>query len=83
MIRLEKEKRQQAYNFLLQLAEQQGYITFDNIMDQADAFSLPIQDFDWLSNSLIGKGILVYNEAPENLIMPKLIMLRYIGELCN
>lgn len=68
MIRLEKEKRQQAYNFLLQLAEQQGYITFDNIMDQADAFSLPIQDFDWLSNSLIGKGILVYNEAPENLV---------------
>lgn len=64
---LEKEKRQQAYESLLHLAEQQGYITFDNIMDQADAFLLPIQDFDWLSNSLIGNGILVYNEAPEKL----------------
>lgn len=63
------EKRQQAYNSLLQLAEQQGYITFDNIMDQADAFLLPIQDFDWLSNSLIGKGILVYDEAPEDLAL--------------
>ena len=66
---MEKEKRQQAYESLLQLAAQQGYITFDNIMNQADAFLLPIQDFDWLSNSLIGKGILVYNEAPEKLAL--------------
>ena len=64
---MEKEKRKQAYEFLLQLAEQQGYITFDNIMEQADAFLLPIQDFDWLSNSLLSRGILIYDETPENL----------------
>ena len=43
------EQRKSAYEELLELANKQGYVTFDDIMDAADRFSLPIQDFDWLS----------------------------------
>lgn len=61
-----KDKRQEAYNFLLNLASEQGYVTFDEIMDCADDYNLPIQDFDWLSNSITLRGILVYSESPSS-----------------
>ena len=61
---MEKEARQLAYKALLQLSEKQGYITFDNIMDYADQYALPIQDFDWLSNSLTTFGIIIYPDTP-------------------
>lgn len=60
------DKRQEAYIKLLEQADKQGYITFDNIMDCADDFFLPIQDFDWLSSSITTRGILVYDKAPTN-----------------
>ena len=60
------DKRQLAYEELIALAEKQGYVTFDNIMDCADDHSLSIQDFDWLSNSITTRGILVYSEAPSH-----------------
>lgn len=59
-----KDNRQEAYNYLVNLAHKQGYVTFDQIMDCADDYFLPIQDFDWLSNSITTRGIIVYNEAP-------------------
>ena len=46
------------------MANKQGYVTFDDIMDAADRFSLPIQDFDWLSSSITTYGIIVYSEKP-------------------
>lgn len=58
------DKRQMAYEQLMALAEKQGYVTFDNIMDCADDHSLPIQDFDWLSNTITTRGVLVYSEVP-------------------
>lgn len=58
------EQRQLAYEVLLELANKQGYVTFDDIMDAADRFSLPIQDFDWLSSSITTYGIIVYSERP-------------------
>lgn len=58
------DSRQAAYQQLIELAEKQGYVTFDNIMDCADEHSLPIQDFDWLSNSITTRGVLIYSEAP-------------------
>ena len=61
---MERQPRQEAYHALIQLAEQRGYITFDDIMDCADRLDLPIQDFDWLSNSLSTFGIIIYAEAP-------------------
>lgn len=61
---MENDNRQEAYNYLVDLASKQGYVTFDEIMDCAEKYVLPIQDFDWLSSSIIARGILVYDEAP-------------------
>lgn len=59
-----RDNRQEALAYLLEQAEKQGYVTFDNIMDCADANSLPIKDFDWLTSAITTRGILVYDEAP-------------------
>ena len=59
-----RDARQEALINLLEQAERQGYITFDNIMDCADVHSLPIQDFDWLTSTLSTRGIIIYDEAP-------------------
>lgn len=61
-----RDLRQEALTYLLDKADKQGYVTFDDIMDCADANSLPIQDFDWLSSAITTRGILVYDEAPSS-----------------
>lgn len=61
---MEKEPKQIAYEELRQLAERRGYITYDDIMDCSDNFSLSLQDFDWLTGSLITIGTIIYTEAP-------------------
>lgn len=61
---MERDSRQEAYELLISLANEQGYVTFDEIMDCADEYSLPIQDFDWLSNSITSRGVLIYSELP-------------------
>lgn len=61
---MEKEPRQVAYEELTQLAKQRGYVTYDDIMDCSDNFSLSLQDFDWLTNSLTTIGIIIYLESP-------------------
>lgn len=58
------DSRQSAYQHLISLSEQQGYILFDDIMSSADKWALPITDVDWLSNSIAVRGILVYDTAP-------------------
>lgn len=59
-----RDLRQEALAYLLEKADKYGYVTFDDIMDCADANSLPIQDFDWLSSAITIRGVLVYDEAP-------------------
>lgn len=59
-----ENNREIAYQQLVKLSEQKGYVLFDDIMDSADKCSLPIQDVDWLSNSITTRGILVYDVAP-------------------
>ena len=61
---MEGDNREQAYQHLVNLSEQQGYVLFDDIMNSADKWSLPIQDVDWLSNMITTRGILVYDSAP-------------------
>lgn len=61
---MEKEPRKAAYEALIHLSEKQGYITFDNMMDYADRYALPIQDFDWLSESITSLGIITYADEP-------------------
>lgn len=65
---MERDKSQEAYNYLIYLASSQGYVTFDEIMDCADKYSLPIQDFNWLCNAITSRGIIVYNEIPSSLV---------------
>ncbi len=62
---MSRDNRQDAYAYLLNLATQKGYITFDNIIDVANRWELPINEVDWLSNSITTRGVLVYDEAPE------------------
>ena len=59
-----RDLRQEALEYLLNKAEKQGYVTFDDIMDCADEKFLPIQDFDWLSSAITTRGIIIYDEAP-------------------
>lgn len=65
---IERDNRQKALSYLLEQAEKQGFVTFDDIMDCADTYSLPIQDFDWLSSAITMRGVIVYDEAPTNQI---------------
>lgn len=67
---MSEDVRQDAYEKLLSIAEKQGYLTLDDIMDVAGESALPLNDVDWLSNSVITRGILVYDEKPhtENIV---------------
>ena len=58
------DKRQEALSFLLASSECQGYVTFNNILECADSYSLSLQDFDWLSSCIAARGILIYDSAP-------------------
>lgn len=49
---------------LLVLAEKQGYLTFDDILEQADAFSLSVAEVDALSEAIHLRDIIVYESAP-------------------
>ena len=59
-----REKRQEAYTYLVNLACVKGYVTVDDILDCSDNFELPVTDVDWLSNSITTRGIIVYDEEP-------------------
>lgn len=59
------DNRSEAYEHLLKIASQKGYVIFDDIIDAADRWKLPIDEVDWLSNSVTTRGILVYDDAPE------------------
>lgn len=60
------DSRQTAFNYLICLAEKRGYVIFDEIIDCADKYSLSIQDFDWLSNAITTRGVMIYNDTPTN-----------------
>lgn len=62
---MERENRQEALEQLLQIAVAQGYITFDDIFECADAHSLSIGDFDWLSEAATSRQVIIYDKAPQ------------------
>ena len=49
---------------LIQLSSEKGFLIFDDIYDEADKWFLSIRDVDYLSSSIVTRGILVYDEAP-------------------
>lgn len=61
---MEREPRQEALQQMLSLAASQGYITFDEIMQFSDEHELSLPDFDWLTNTITTRGILVYDTPP-------------------
>lgn len=49
---------------LIILAENKGYLTFDDILNASDAFSLSVSEVDFLSEAIQLRGIIVYEIAP-------------------
>lgn len=58
------DNRYMAFQHLIKIADKKGYILFDDIMEASEKCNLPIQDVDWLSNSITTRGILVYDTVP-------------------
>ncbi|MED1872044.1 sigma-70 family RNA polymerase sigma factor [Brevibacillus borstelensis] len=53
------EVKKNVYSLLTQLANQKGYITFDDILKSADSASLPIDEVDRLCELVISEGIII------------------------
>lgn len=49
---------------LIRISSEKGFLVFDDIYDEADNWALSIKDIDYLSSSIVTRGILVYDEAP-------------------
>lgn len=55
--------RQTALNDLVKLADSQGYLMFDDISDRDEKYALNPSDFDWLSDSVISRDMVLHEEA--------------------
>lgn len=64
---MERDHREEAMRQLLDLAVVKGYVTFDDIYEYGTKFSLSIGEFDWLSESIATRNIIIYEESPENI----------------
>lgn len=51
-------------NSLVAKAQEQGYLTFDDILDVSDTFNLSVSKVDVLSEAIQLLGIIVYESAP-------------------
>lgn len=49
---------------LIAESEKKGFLTFDDIMDMSDAYSLSVSEVDQLSEALEIRGIIIYETAP-------------------
>lgn len=45
-------------------SEKKGFLTFDDIMDVSDTYSLSVSEVDQLSEALEIRGIIIYETAP-------------------
>lgn len=50
---------------LIDLADKQGYLTFDDIIELSDVFSLSVSQVDKVSEAIQLRGIIVYESAPK------------------
>lgn len=60
---MESQKRQKAYEYLVNTAKHLGHITFGDIEACADASNLSMPDFDWLTQALAAKEITILDTA--------------------
>lgn len=49
---------------LIAESEKKGFLTFDDIMDMSDTYSLSVSEVDQLSEALEIRGIIIYETAP-------------------
>lgn len=49
---------------LIAESDKKGFLTFDDIMDMSDAYSLSVSEVDQLSEALEIRGIIIYETAP-------------------
>ena len=56
---------QVAYNILLELFNNKGYVLFDDIVDCADELNLPISSIDKLTSDLNLGGVVILEKRPE------------------
>ena len=54
----------QAFDFLISLSAEQGYLLFDDIFPCSDKYNLDIQDIDRLTSKLLDNGIILYEKKP-------------------
>lgn len=52
-------------NKLITMANDKGYLTFDDIMDVSDEYALSIVELDRLNEALNLRGVIIYESAPE------------------
>ncbi|NMI07770.1 hypothetical protein HF638_27620, partial [Paenibacillus sp. SZ31] len=53
------EARKQVSSTLIELANKKGYITYDDILKNADSASLPIDEVERLCEIVISEGIII------------------------
>lgn len=51
-------------NIAIEKSKEQGYLTFDNLLDIALDNNLSLSEADKFSNLILSKGIIVYEEKP-------------------
>lgn len=64
---MEQGNRQEALVRLLNIAAVKGYVTFDDIFDCSNEFGLSFGAFDWLSENIATRSIIIYDEDPSSL----------------
>lgn len=64
MVSENKSGFSQAFDFLVSLSMEQGYLLFDDIFPCSDKYNLDIQDIDRLTSKLLDNGIILYEKKP-------------------
>lgn len=62
---MERENRNAALKNIMSLAKTKGFVTFDDLLENADKYSLSIGDLDWLSEAVHSRNVIVYDDAPD------------------
>lgn len=62
---MERDNRNAALKNIMSLAKTKGFVTFDDLLETADTYSLSIGDLDWLSEAVHSRNVIVYDDAPD------------------
>ncbi|WP_059170467.1 sigma-70 family RNA polymerase sigma factor [Bacillus sp. FJAT-27445] len=58
-----------SFQLMIELNNERGFLTFDDIIDHAEKKSLPIDELDRLCESLILEGIIILDNAPAKTVV--------------